>query len=712
MMFDSITLEVSLKPFRQVDEPYIRAVCAQIFEQWRPLLKGRREISLMMWVGDGSELLDYTGNLDEAFEWARFIGTANLPYLPKDAPRETSLHHRKQDYCADAPVMTYATLKRIIDCLKEEGRRAFPEATVLVGETFDIGPEFAISSFKYERHPEICSGTRLDHFGFVDATAELHADDRAYAAYPCGIPEGTPFGTFLGAQANVFLRDMGFDYLWLSNGLGFSSNPWDKTGKIFDGTRYYPEKLKATRDKVFLFWKLFRDACPDIPLRTRGTNNSVGIDYASDGVPLYDIYRAGFDIAAPPNSPWAALNDNFGLEIMGHMTRVCELPDGRVPFRYYIHDPWWVNSPWYDRYDGSPCDIYLPMAISRIDASGEVQSANMLNILSIDNSYGTMPDACVNEPLPHLLKAEKDAPDAPAPLVWIYPMREYTTSDDEALLREMNLGDNYVCAAINDGVPLCCVSSTDSFLAHDVALYRASIVISPVPEREEVERKLLSLAAEGIGVLVYGTRERLARLTAPDRFALIDIEQPIECLRKTLETFGYSIDFDRVGGNPKPPTMALSRSDNALFWSVYNVNTTTDARLRLPLGAPILCGGETVLRDGHSTYRFGRGEHHECRVLVDQREGVLSCRELPPVNARFRRVIRIQGLSDATLTLFGEKGCEWAAYASIPGAPPRLLTNTPIHDERHGDYLRVEHYSGTLYLCMGHKGENPFHVPD
>ena len=247
---------------------------------------------------------------------------------------------------------------------------------------------------------------------------------------------------------------MGFDYLWLSNGLGFSANPWDKTGKIFDGERYYPEKLEMTKENVFAFWKLFRKEC-SFPLETRGTNNSVGIDYASDGVPLYDIYNAELDITAPPNSPWAALNDNYGLEIMGHMTRVCELPNERFPFRYYIHDPWWINSPWYDRYDGSPCDIYLPMAISCINADGKIETANSLSILSIDNSYGDMPDACVNEPLPHILKAEKDAADEPAPLVWVYPMREYTTSENAELLREMNLGDNYICDAINDGLPLC-----------------------------------------------------------------------------------------------------------------------------------------------------------------------------------------------------------------------------------------------------------------
>ena len=48
----------------------------------------------MLWAGDGSEILDYSGNRNDTFEWCRFIGTANLPYLEKDAPLETSLHER------------------------------------------------------------------------------------------------------------------------------------------------------------------------------------------------------------------------------------------------------------------------------------------------------------------------------------------------------------------------------------------------------------------------------------------------------------------------------------------------------------------------------------------------------------------------------------------------------------------------------------------
>ncbi len=552
-MFQNVTLELSLKPFKKTDEAFIRAVCAKIFEQWRPLLKNRKTISVMLWVGDGSELLDYAGNLDDTFEWGRFIGTANLPPLEDGEPLEISLHSKRQDYIPNAPIMTYRILKTIVSCLKSESKKAFPQATIRVGETFDIGPEFAISEFKYNRHTEISSGEKLDKFGFIDATAELHADSKHYAAYPDGIPEGTPFGTFLGKQSSVFLPDMGFDYLWLSNGLGFSSNPWKKTGKIFDGEKYHPEKLAATKEKVFSFWKLFREACPDIPLETRGTNNSVGIDYASDGVPLYDIYNANLGITAPPNSPWAALNDNYGLEIMGHMTRTCELPSEKFPFRYYIHDPWWVNSPWYDRYDGTPCDIYLPMAISRITKDGKTETANSLNILSIDNSYGEMPDACANEPLPHLLKAEKNAADEPAPIVWVYPMREYTTTSDSEMLLEMNRGDHFVCDAINDGLPLCCVTSTDAFLSHDAELYKNSVILSPVPTENAVSEKLNRFADLGISVFLYGTLAKLSEKAFSDKITLLDIEKGASFVREALAKCGLSIRFAKQNERQKPP---------------------------------------------------------------------------------------------------------------------------------------------------------------
>ena len=700
-MFNSITLEMSLKPFKKTDEGSIRAVCRQLFDQWRPLLKNRKTVSILLWPGDGSEILDYAGDLEKDFEWARFVGTANLPYPDENEPREISLHKKKQDYIKDAPVMTYGILKAIVSCLKEEGKKAFPDALIRVGETFDIGPEFAISDFKYNRHTEICTGSKLDKLGFVDATASLKGDARRYAAYPNGIPEGTLFGTFFGKQSEIFLRDMGFDYLWLSNGLGFSSNPWDKTGKIFDGERYYPEKLSETRKRVFDFWKLFRREC-SFPLETRGTNNSVGIDYASDGVPLYDIYNADLDITAPPNSPWAAINENFGLELMGHMTRVCELPNEHFPFRFYLHDPWWVNSPWYDRYDGAPEDIYLPMSVSRINEDGMTEGANTLNLLTVDNSYGEMPDACVNEPLPHLLKAEKNASDEPAPLVWIYPMREYTTSEDESLLREMNLGDNYVCDAINKGLPLCCVVSTDRFLSHSPGIYRKSILISPVPESPDLLHKLSSLASSGIGVLIYGTKERLRSVRDLEGAVLLDVEEDANRAREALSRWGYLISFTKRDETARSPVLTVSRHDNAHLFSVYNPNTTTQTHLRFPLGAPILCGAEAEMINGTSTYYFSRGEQRECRTFIVQSRGVVSCREAPPVNARYRRIIKLSGLENATVYLIPERGCEAAVSLTKPDRTPEYDPRfTTVQDEVHGRILKGEQVSGTVYFLIG-----------
>ena len=703
-MFETITLEVSLKPFGKTNNEQIRKVCQKIFEDWRPLLRGRKTVSVMLWTADGSEILDYTGDMNATFEWCRFFGTANLPSLGEDEPTETSLHKRKQPYIKNAPVMTYGVLKTIVSTLKEEGQKAFPDAHIRVGETFDIGPEFAISDFKYRRHTEICIGHTLDKCGFVDATALLKGDDFPYASYPDGIPDGTPFGTFLGKQSEVFLKDMGFDFLWLSNGVGFSANPWKRVGIIFDGENYYPEKLAQLKEKVFAFWKLFRNECT-FPLETRGTNNSVGIDYATDGVPLWDIYTANLDITAPPNSPWAALNDNYGLEMMGHMTRICELPGNRFPFRYYIHDPWWINSPWYDRYDGSPCDIYLPMAISRLTKNAEVQSANSFNILSIDNSYGEMPEACIHEPLPHILRAEKYAPDAPAPIVWIYPMHEYTTTNELTLLQEMNLGDTYIMDAINDGFPLCCVCSTDNFLAHAKEVYTQSILLSPIPERDEVCKKLFAFASEGCGVILYGTKERLNALPSHQNIVKVDVASSPSCLREAIAQFGYHISFQKKQEETKVPTLAISRHDGAMMFSAYNANTTTDTSFRFPLGAPILIGMEAEIREGQSVYRFSRGEMRECRIYVEMSDGIVSCRESPPVNVRFRRSIHITGLKDATVRLFPESTCECAVTLGKgadhePGYDERFHL---VHDEILGDYLYGEHIDGDIYFRIGHK---------
>lgn len=705
-MFNSVTLEVSLKPFKETSDEYIRKVCKKIFRQWYPLIMNRKTVSVLFWTSDGSEILDYSGNLDDTFEWCCYIGTANKPLAEKNDNPALSLHHKKRYYMENPPVMTYGILKRIIEILKEEAARVCPDAIIRVGETFDIGPEFAVSDFKYNRHTEISTGEKLDSLGFVDSTALLNSDNRKYAAYPDGIPDKTPFGTFLGKQCNVFLKDMGFDYIWLSNGLGFSADPWSVTGKIFDGSNFYPEKLGNTKEKVFSFWKLFREACPDFPIETRGTNNSVGIDYATDGVPLYDIYNAGVNITPPPNSPWAALNDNFGLEIMGHMTRICELPDKEFMFRYYIHDPWWVNSPWYDRYNGCPHDIYLPMAISRIDEKGDIKNAQMFNILSIDNSFGDLPEACVYEPLPHILKAEKDSADAIAPFVWVYPMREFTTSKTEELLYEMYYGDKFICDAINNGFPLNCVVSSDNFLKTPFSVYKGSIIISPFQPNAEVSKKINDYAKQGGKVICYSSTAKLSEINNDSNILKVDIKDNPEILRRAIAEYKYEIIFDCKKNTLKPPAITIHRSNNAMIFSVYNPNTTTDTLMKFPLGAPILDCGEAELVDGFAKYRFSRAEHRECRVFVKQKEGVVSVKEMAPGNGYYRRRILIRGLKNADVCLFPEhrqaKKCDILNFAKLMDTEgnPIIVSGWKLIEDENGIYYKAENITGDYQFCM------------
>ena len=108
-----------------------------------------------------------------------------------------------------------------------------------------------------------------------------------------------------------------------------------------------------------------------------------GSDLASNAVPLAQIYAGKFNILPPPNSPWAALNGDFGLEMVGYMSRIADLPEGRgFPFRYYVHDPWWLNSPWLDRY-GRRTARYLSAAFHRPDQRPRA---------SRDTRVGRLPD--------------------------------------------------------------------------------------------------------------------------------------------------------------------------------------------------------------------------------------------------------------------------------------------------------------------------------
>lgn len=507
--FNSITLEMSLKPFKKNQQDYIAAVAREVFTQWYSLLRHTDTISVMLWTADGSEILDYTGDLKQSLEWARYLGNPNTKHEVGSGPEELSIHERAYLYMDNPPEFTYGDLKYIVALLKKTGHEITGKP-IRVGATFDPGPEFAKSEFKYKKHPEILGGSAMGHKSFVSCYSVLNADDDAYAGFPNGIPANTPFGTFFGRQSQHFLSDLGFDYIWFSNGFGFGVEGWSATGAIFNGKNFEQEKLAPATAKIAEFWKLFRRECPDFQIQTRGTNLSAGSDLARDGVDLRAIYRGDLNVLPPPNSPWAALDGDFGLEMAGHLSRIAELPDNRFLFRYYTHDPWWLNSPWLDRYGREPHDIYLPMSISRIDENGTVGIPTHLNFLTIDNSYGEMPTQVPDEVTPHILKARYDAPTAPGPLVWVYPFDEYHdwAYQYKDRLPEIYYGDWFIRQAINNGFPLNTVISTSSFKAlvdKDPAYFNENILVTIAPDAgSALEESLIDFVTSGGKLIVFG----------------------------------------------------------------------------------------------------------------------------------------------------------------------------------------------------------------
>lgn len=502
-----VCLEISLKPFGRDKTPAgIEEVARHLFTQWQPLLKYSTGCSVLFWTSDGSEILEYTGNLDDSFEWCQYVGIGNWKRnaTVEESSTKNSLHAFPIHYIENPPVMTYGDLKEIIAAMKRVGKE-ITGFDIEVGETFDPGPEFAWSDFKYNRHTEISKGDIMGAKQWVHCASTLHAENRTYAAYPDGIPEGTHFGEFLGRQFMAMKRDLGFDYIWLSNGFGFSLSSWNWTGELFDGNKFDFAGAEQVRDNIAEFWKHFSAELGDTRVETRGSNLSAGMDIAAHGCPIDDIYKQ--NIVGPPNSPWAPLDLRFGLELAGFMSHIAELPELGFNLRYYIHDPWWINSPWFDRYDRSPHDIYLPLSIGRLDENCEVTKPFGLAFLSADDSFGRLPDRCPNEVTPHLLTAYDDYPDEAGLVTWVYPFDAYCKIGlRDGHMERIFMDDWFIESAVDQGLPINTVISDKNFIKADKTKLLNTILVTPVPEAgSELEAALFEALALGAKVMLFGS---------------------------------------------------------------------------------------------------------------------------------------------------------------------------------------------------------------
>jgi hypothetical protein len=511
----------------------------------------------------------------------------------------------------------------------------------------------------------------------------------------------------------------------------------------------------------------------------------------------------------PPNSPWAALDGDFGLELAGYMSRMSELPDNRFPFRYYTHDPWWLNSPWLDRYGREPHDIYLPLSVCRIDVNGNIGIPTQLNFLTIDDSYGNMPVQVPNEVTPHILKARMDAPTAPGPLVWVYPFDEYHewAHKYKDRLPEIYYGDWFVRQAINNGLPLNTVISTTSFqsvIKKKPDLFKESILMTIAPEAgSSLESALMQFVQNGGKLIVFGPvdhsgetfadflnlrnelplegefkinseympdaleagypkilnhrsllsgggiRTIIKNINENDTKSLVQVEQSgvkrdivwvrskpewhggkVVYLRGTnscsfdggrlltpdnpskwfigpllsryvLHEFGLDCSVDKQDPSIKSPVLTIARSNNAYIFSGYNPSNTVKLRFKMPQGAPLLLGLETKLENGNSTYIMPTAWNRECRIFVEQNDGIVSCKELHSGQVGITKRFQVSGLKNATIRIYPEDDVTpqtFHAYANSDYPWKTGQVSFKAGNEKLGKCFVVENVTGSLVV--------------
>jgi RNA polymerase sigma factor (sigma-70 family) len=509
--YQRFVIETSLKPFKALDPESIAATCEQLFTNWERLIERSDEVCVLLWVGDGSEIYQWHGDWEEEVVWAKYVGFCN--YGRPGAYDPDVRHYRINQavpYVDDPPAIRFRDLRAIIQALRAAARQML-DRSILVGATVDPGPEFVHSSFKFEEHPEILTPNGLDlmPMGFYTHQAVLHADGRAYAGFPDGILEGTTFGMFLGKQFAAAARDFGFDYIWLSNGFGYTHTPWRYRGELFQGEWFDADKAHGEWAKATQFWFDFRRECPDLPIEVRGTNFSVAMDLATSGCSHADIAAIGNLQRPPCNPPWGSRA--LGLEMTSYLSRLAKTQSKRLPFRFYLNDPWFVSNAWYDYYRGETFDIYVPMAAARLNEAGGVDVPTDLSLLTVDTHRGELLRDEANEAIPHFLRALDERADAPGPLIWVYPFDEYDAVLKGAPehLGHLFMHDWFLCHSINAGLPLNTVCSSDRLVAlADEDRLPEAVYVAPAPLGDwAYVARLLEYVHRGGQVLLYGSLE-------------------------------------------------------------------------------------------------------------------------------------------------------------------------------------------------------------
>jgi len=169
-----------------------------------------------------------------------------------------------------------------------------------------------------------------------------------------------------------------------------------------------------------------------------------------------------------------------------------------------------------------------------------------------------------------------------------------------------------------------------------------------------------------------------------------------------LAEFGIEYAIDKDNPAVKSPILTVSRGNNAFYFSGYSPNTTVQQRLKFPQGAPLFTGFEARLENGSATYSMPTAWHKECRVFVEQQEGIISCKQAYSGDQHITRRMQVTGLKNATVRIYPEDkitagNLQLFLNSSYPWKRGKLSFKEG--DKKLGKHFMVENITGELGIA-------------
>lgn len=273
-------------------------------------------------VGNSDHILGYLGRAgwSAAVPWARYTEDSLRPRRPgQQLPR----------IATSRQTLTYHQIAGIVRVFRDEARRAGVRLTIL--DQLDKNGEFTEIPFKTGKHPEIFS--KVWRTAGLLIAAPLAADQSSYGAYPSGIPAGTHSGTFIAKQTAAYVRDLGFDGIFLSNQVGTRGH-WDPARS--------PGYSQKEAREITRFFRLLREHLGTKEIVWWDSTNAVAVEHDRWALDrgayrfMGTIAAAGFCVIRKDSAHYrASLESKLALPNGPKVTATLDYVDP-----YYTHRSW------------------------------------------------------------------------------------------------------------------------------------------------------------------------------------------------------------------------------------------------------------------------------------------------------------------------------------------------------------------------------------